>query len=98
MTARDQLIQELRQVSDSLVEEVLDFLQVIKARQDQQHLASDGEKGQIPKQSVLDRMGGIPQNLLSVGNLSDRDNRREIIASRIQKSHQHKSWTTILRS
>lgn len=91
MTARDQLIQELEQVSDSLVEEVLDFLQFIKARQDQQNLASDDQKDQIPQQSVLDRMGGMPQHLLSVGNLSDRDNRREIIASRIQKSLRHKS-------
>jgi hypothetical protein len=98
MAARDQLIQELGQVSDSLVEEVLDFLKFIKARQDQQNLASDGDKGQISKQSVLERMGGIPQYLLSVGNLSDRDHRREIIASRIQKSHQHKSWPTIIRS
>jgi hypothetical protein len=86
MTARDQLIQELEQVSDSLVEEVLDFLQFIKARQDQQHLASDDEKGQISKQSILDRMGGIPQHLLSVGNLSDRDNRGEIIASQLPLS------------
>jgi hypothetical protein len=91
MTARDQLIQELGQVSDSLVEEVLDFLQFIKARQDQRNLASDDQKSQIPKQSVLERMGGIPQHLLSVGNLSDRNNRREIIASLVQKSHQHKS-------
>jgi hypothetical protein len=37
-----------------------------------------------PRKSVLERMGGVPKNLLSVGNLSDRDTRREIIASRIR--------------
>ncbi len=42
------------------------------------------------KQSVLERMGGVPKHLLSVGNLSDRDIRREIIASRIRASHQQK--------
>lgn len=32
MTAREQLIQEIEQVSDSLVEQVLDFLLFIKGR------------------------------------------------------------------
>ncbi|AOX02338.1 MAG: hypothetical protein F6J90_39450 [Moorea sp. SIOASIH] len=40
------------------------------------------------QKSVLERMGGVPKHLLSVGNLSDRDTRREIIASRIRASHQ----------
>jgi hypothetical protein len=43
-----------------------------------------------PQQSVLERMGGVPQHLLSEGNLSDRDRRREILASRIQASQQQK--------
>jgi hypothetical protein len=41
-----------------------------------------------PTQSVLERMGGVPKHLLSVGNLSDRDTRREIIASRIRANQQ----------
>ncbi|MFK0734323.1 MAG: hypothetical protein HEQ35_08530 [Gloeotrichia echinulata IR180] len=40
------------------------------------------------KKSVLERMGGVPQHLLCVGNLSERDTRREIIAARIRASHQ----------
>ncbi|BBD66784.1 hypothetical protein NIES4072_59400 [Nostoc commune NIES-4072] len=91
MTAREQLIQEIEQVSDSLVEEVLDFLLFIKGRQDQKNSISDGEKSQPSEQSILERMGGIPQHLLCVGNLSDRDVRRAVIASRIQQSHQQKS-------
>ncbi|ODH01643.1 hypothetical protein A4S05_27975 [Nostoc sp. KVJ20] len=85
MTAREELIREIEQVSDSLVEEVLDFLLFIKDRQDQKNSASHGEK------SILERMGGIPQHLLSVGNLSDRDVRRAVIASRIQQSQKQKS-------
>ncbi|MEH1816416.1 MAG: hypothetical protein V7K26_14310 [Nostoc sp.] len=91
MTAREQLIQEIEQVSDSLVEEVLDFLLFIKARQDQKNSTSHDEKSQSGEQSILERMGGVPQHLLSVGNLSDRDVRRAIIASRIQQSHQQES-------
>jgi hypothetical protein len=34
--------------------------------------------------TVLERMGGLPQHLLSVGNLSDRDIRRSIVAERIR--------------
>lgn len=40
------------------------------------------------QQSVLERMGGVPQHLLSVGHLSDRDGHRETIAARIRASHQ----------
>ncbi|MEH2359348.1 hypothetical protein [Nostoc sp.] len=91
MTAREQLIQEIEQVSDSLVEEVLDFLLFIKGRQDEKNSTSDDEKSQSSEQSILERMGGIPQHLLCVGNLSDRDVRRAVIASRIQQSHQQES-------
>ncbi|QQE65956.1 hypothetical protein GFS31_26500 [Leptolyngbya sp. BL0902] len=41
--------------------------------------------------TVLQRMGGIPQHLLSVGGLSDRDTRRALIAARIQARHQARS-------
>ncbi|MHC5742269.1 MAG: hypothetical protein ACYTXT_10200 [Nostoc sp.] len=91
MTAREQLIQEIEQVSDSLVEEVLDFLLFIKGRQDQKNSTSHSEQSQPSEQSILERMGGIPQHLLSVGNLSDRDVRRAVIASRIKQSHQQES-------
>ena len=41
-----------------------------------------------PRKTVLERMGGMPKHLLSVGGLSDRDQRRSIIAERIQDRHQ----------
>lgn len=75
MTAKEQLIQELAQVSDSLVEEVLDFLLFVKKRQNQKNLLASDEESQRPQPSILDRMGGMPQHLLAVGNLSDRGTR-----------------------
>jgi hypothetical protein len=41
-----------------------------------------------PNQPVLERMGGVPKHLLSVGNLSNRSTRREIIDSRIRANQQ----------
>lgn len=37
-----------------------------------------------PRQTVLERMGGMPSHVLSVGGLSDRDMRRSVIAERIR--------------
>ncbi|MGD1941706.1 MAG: hypothetical protein ACFB0G_10375 [Leptolyngbyaceae cyanobacterium] len=44
-----------------------------------------------PPQTVLERMGGMPQHLLSEGGLSDRDTRRQIIGKRIHARHQSES-------
>lgn len=88
MTAKEQLIQELEQASDVLAEEVLAFLLFLKKRQAQKNLIASNEESQLPQSSILDRMGGMPQHLLSVGNLSDRDIRRTVIASRIEQSQQ----------
>ncbi|GEM_PF-3304565 len=41
-----------------------------------------------PQQTVLERMEGLPQHLLSVGGLSDRDTRRQLIRDRIHARHQ----------
>jgi hypothetical protein len=71
MTAREQLIYEMGQVSDAVVEEVLDFLLFIKNRPEQKQLTPNGEANQRSTPSILDRMGGLPQHLLSASNLSD---------------------------
>lgn len=93
MLAREQLIQEIEHTSESLVEEVLDFLLFIKSRQHQKNLVSSdstnsNQTNQRSHPSVLDRMGGMPQHLLSIGNLSDRETRRALIALRIQQSQE----------
>jgi hypothetical protein len=41
------------------------------------------------EQTVLERMGGMPQHLLSMGGLSDRDIRRQVIAERIRARYDH---------
>lgn len=41
-----------------------------------------------PQKTVLERIGGMPEHLLSVEGLSDRDNRQAIIAEHIQARHQ----------
>ena len=40
------------------------------------------------EQSILEQMGGEPEHMLSVGGLSDRDNRKAIISRYVQKRHQ----------
>lgn len=37
----------------------------------------------VNQATVLERMGGVPKHLLTDGSLSDRDNRRNIIAARL---------------
>ncbi|MGC1310494.1 MAG: hypothetical protein WA885_24955 [Phormidesmis sp.] len=45
-----------------------------------------------PKQTVLERMGGVPEEVLSASglpaDLSDRDTRKAMIAEHIQARHQ----------
>jgi hypothetical protein len=88
MKPREQLIQEIDQSSDALIEEVLDFLLFVKRRQAQRSHPTSTDQEQRSPATTLERMDGIPQHLLSVGNLSDRDVRRNIIATRIQKRQQ----------
>lgn len=54
-------------------------------------LLRDRLNAQQPQQTVLERMGGMPEHLLAEGSLSDRDHRRAVIADRIQASHQAQS-------
>lgn len=53
--------------------------------------ASTAELVEQSGPTVLQRMGGIPQHLLSVGGLSDRDARRALITARVQARHQASS-------
>lgn len=77
-----QLMQEIEQSSEAIVAQVLDFLLFLKQRQSETN-------GEIQsKQTVLERMGGMPKYMLSDGGLSDRDTRRTILVERIQKRYQ----------
>ena len=44
-----------------------------------------------PPQTVLERMGGMPQHLLSECGLSDRDTRRQIMGERTLARHRAES-------
>jgi hypothetical protein len=85
MTDREQLIEEIKQAPDSLVAELLNLLLMLKSRQTQAE--ADEDDGQVERQTVLQRMGGVPQYLLSAGGVSDRDRRRVILSSKIQRRY-----------
>lgn len=55
MTAREQLLQELTQVSDELVEEILDFLLFAKSRRNYPTLKLSEDDGQ-PKEQILESL------------------------------------------
>ncbi|MEO0373527.1 MAG: hypothetical protein AAF329_02645 [Cyanobacteria bacterium P01_A01_bin.17] len=86
MTIREKLTRELAQAPEYLLQEVLSFVMSIK----NQSLDTHERDSEPSKQSVLERMGGMPQHLLSDGNLSDRDKRRAAIAERIRARHLHR--------
>ncbi len=85
MIDREQLIEEIRQAPDSIVEELLKVLMLLKSRQ-ARIKAGDAEQ-QLERQTVLERMGGLPQYLLSAGDRSDRDRRRAILLSQLQQRY-----------
>lgn len=89
MKTREQLDRELAQAPDSLLEEVLSFLLSIKQGYTHKPLDIGDHDNKPSKQSILERMGGIPQYLLADGNLSDRDQRRTTIATKIRGGYLH---------
>jgi hypothetical protein len=65
--------------------------QVHQTAAETQTLAKTDEVAEQAGPTVLQRMGGLPQHLLSVGGLSDRDTRRALIAARVEARHQARS-------
>ena len=80
--AKAQLMREIEQTSEAIASQVLDFLLFLKQRQ------ADANRESQAKQTILERMGGMPKYMLSDGQLSDRDARRTIIAERIRQRYQ----------
>ena len=79
--SKAQLMRELEQTSEAIASQVLDFLLFLKQRQSETNVETH------PKQTVLERMGGMPKYRLSDGRLSDRDTRRAIVAERIRQRY-----------
>lgn len=65
--------------------------QVHQTAAEAQILASTAESAERAGPTVLQRMGSLPQHLLAVGGLSDRDTRRALIAERVKTRHQARS-------
>lgn len=75
--SKAQLMRELEGASAAIAAQVLDFSLFLKQRQ------SSPDQTSNDPQTILERMGGVPQYLLSDGRLSDRDARRAIIAEQL---------------
>ena len=80
MTPREELIQAIEQSPDELVRALLELLQVMQQQ-------SATARSSVQQKTVLERMGGEPKHMLSVGGLSDRDRRRSLIATRLQEKY-----------
>ena len=88
--AKAQLMREIEQTSEAfakhsrrlIASQVLDFLLFLKQRQ------ADSNHEAQAKQTILERMGGMPKYMLSDGQLSDGDTRRTILSERIRQRYQ----------
>lgn len=80
MTLREQLLQEIQVLTDRQIEELWNILQTIQASTDRPPIENEN-------QTILERMGGMPTYLLSSGNLSSREARKQAIADHLRKRH-----------
>ncbi|NJK53713.1 MAG: hypothetical protein HC936_14570 [Leptolyngbyaceae cyanobacterium SU_3_3] len=79
MTPKEELIQAIERSPDEVVQTLLGMLKVLQLQRSTATL--------MQSKTVLERMGGEPQYMLSVGGLSDRDRRRDLIAMRLQQKY-----------
>ncbi|MBE7385501.1 MAG: hypothetical protein F6J95_029395 [Leptolyngbya sp. SIO1E4] len=85
MTPKEELIQVIERSPEDLVQAILALLKVWQ----RQHLSE--VEPSVYEKTVLERMGGEPKQMLSVGGLSDRDRRRDLIAMRLQQKYKQDS-------
>lgn len=78
-------VEAIEQSPDELVRALLNLLRVM-----QRQLSSVVESS-VQQRTVLERMGGEPKHMLSVGGLSDRNRRQDLIAMRLQQKYRHNS-------
>ncbi|WP_414530492.1 hypothetical protein [Nodularia chucula] len=79
MTPKEELIQAIERSPDELVCALLQLLNVLQSRRSPEVVSP------VEQKTILERMGGEPKQMLSVGGLSDRDRRRALIAMRLQQ-------------
>ncbi len=85
MSPKEELIQAIEQSPDELVRALLELVRVMRRQPSSEAVSS------VQQKTVLERMGGEPKHMLSVGGLSDRDRRRDLIAMRLQQKYGHNS-------
>lgn len=84
MNPKEELIQAIERSPDDLVRALLELLKVLQQR-------SPEAVSPVEQKTVMERMGGGPKQMLSVGGLSDRDRRRDLIAIRLQQKYRQDS-------
>jgi hypothetical protein len=85
MTPKEELIQAIEQSPDELAQALLELLRVMQKQ------SSSAVVSSAQQETVLERMGGEPKQMLSVGGLSDRDSRRNLIAENCSFPSLHKA-------
>ncbi|MBW4647000.1 MAG: hypothetical protein KME23_29135 [Goleter apudmare HA4340-LM2] len=68
MSPKEELIQGIEHLPDAVIKALLELLKTLQFQQSKTGLP-------VEQKTVLERMGGEPQHMLSAGNLSDRDRR-----------------------
>ena len=81
LSPKEELIQAIHQSSDEAIEQLLSMLKALQRKRSSITYEPDLSK------TVLERMGGEPKHMLSVGGLSDRDTRHALILERLQQKH-----------
>ncbi len=78
MTRKEQLIAAIDRSNDSVIDQLWYIFQAMP----KEELSSPLNEPEA--QTVLERMGPVPQHFLNNGNLSDRQTRKAVIAQHIQ--------------
>ncbi len=63
---------------------------MLQVLQSERSLEAEAEQS-VNRETVLEQMGGMPKHLLSIGDLSDRDHRRTLIADHLQQKYRKNS-------
>ncbi|MEL6263843.1 MAG: hypothetical protein AAFR12_22590 [Cyanobacteria bacterium J06626_6] len=89
MTSREESIGTVEHLPDDVVQAILALLKPWQRQTVSENELSGLHEANEPK-TVLERMGGEPKHMLSVGGLSDRDRRREVISKHLQQKYGHR--------
>lgn len=79
-TIKNRLIEKINTLSEEKLSSILSFIEGLENGSDQEETEE--------KSTVLERLGGVPENLIKGGgNLSDRDTRKNTIAQKMKQKY-----------